>query len=208
MDTANSEITTNTEITGVILAGGQSRRMRFNKAEAEVKGKSMLNRMIEKLCEITPNIIVSSGSISYPDIPCMQIPDEFPQYGPMGGIYSALKASTSNLNLIVSCDIPLVSVSLLKYIVSEAKENGALITVSVDCNGQQQMLCAVYHKDILPVLKQQIDLNQLKMKSLLDLVSVEYIYISKEHPLYNEHDFINVNTISTLKLAQELWHNK
>lgn len=208
MDTTHKETIVDSKITGVILAGGKSSRMGFNKAEAEVSGETMLVRMIEKLCEVTPNIIVSSGSISYPDIPWLQIPDEFPQNGPMGGIYSVLKASTSCLNLIVSCDIPLVSVSLLKYIVSEAKENGALVTVPVDCTGNQQMLCAVYHKDILPVLKQQIDLNQLKMRSLLDIVSVEYIYMSKEHPLYNEHDFINVNTISALKLAQELWHNK
>ena len=119
-----------------------------------------------------------------------------------------MKASTSSINLIVSCDIPLVSVSLLKYIVSEAKENGALVTVPVDCTGSPQMLCAVYHKDILPVLKQQIDLNQLKMRSLLDLVSVEYINITKEHPLYNENDFINVNNASTLQVVRELWENK
>ncbi|MBF6598201.1 MAG: molybdenum cofactor guanylyltransferase [Fermentimonas sp.] len=208
MDTTNTATIRDSIITGVILAGGKSSRMGFNKASAEINGETMLNIMIEKLCEVTPNIIVSSGSISYPDIPWLQIPDEFPQYGPMGGIYSILKTSTTNLNLIVSCDIPLVSVSLLKYIVSEAKENGALITVPVDCTGQPQMLCAVYHKDILSILKQQIESNQLKMKSLLYLVTVGYINISKEHPIYNEYDFINVNTISTLKIAQELWNNK
>ncbi len=208
MDTTNKEIIGDSKITGVILAGGKSSRMGFNKADAEVNGETMLKIMIEKLREVTPNIIVSSGSISYPNIPWLQIPDEFPQNGPMGGIYSVLKASTSSLNLIVSCDIPLVSVSLLKYIVSEAKENGALLTVPVDCTGSPQMLCAVYHKDILPVLKQQIDLNQLKMRSLLDLVSVEYINITKEHPLYNENDFINVNNASTLQVVRELWENK
>ncbi len=208
MDTTNKEIIGDSKITGVILAGGRSSRMGFNKADAEVNGETMLKIMIEKLREVTPNIIVSSGSISYPNIPWLQIPDEFPQNGPMGGIYSVLKASTSSLNLIVSCDIPLVSVSLLKYIVSEAKENGALLTVPVDCTGSPQMLCAVYHKDILPVLKQQIDLNQLKMRSLLDLVSVEYINITKEHPLYNENDFINVNNASTLQVVRELWENK
>ena len=39
------------DITGVILAGGQSSRMGFNKAEAEMNGESMLVRMIEKLKE-------------------------------------------------------------------------------------------------------------------------------------------------------------
>lgn len=202
MDTINSEIT------GVVLAGGQSRRMGFNKAKAEVSGESMLSRMIEKLREVTPEIIVSSGSITYPDIPWIQVTDELPQCGPIGGIYSALKASASDLNLIVSCDIPLISISLLKYIVSKANQNEALITLPVDGSGQQQLLCAVYHRDIIPVLKQQIDSKQFKMKGLLDLVAVKYVNVSKEHPLYYEHAFTNVNTINTLKQVRKLWPNK
>ena len=199
---------TNTEITGVVLAGGQSSRMGFNKAEAEVDGETMLKRMIEKLNEVTSNVLVSSGAITYPNLSYPQIPDEFPQFGPLGGIYSTLKATTSKLNLIVSCDIPLVSVSLLNYIVLKAKESGSLLTVPIDYIGNPQMLCAVYHRDILPVLKQQIDSNKLKMRLLLDLVSVEYVTISKEHPLYQEHSFTNVNNTSTLQHVRELWKNK
>ncbi len=67
------------DITGVILAGGQSRRMGFNKAEAEMHGESMLIRMIDKLKEITPFILVSCGAVTYPDISWPQIPDEHPQ---------------------------------------------------------------------------------------------------------------------------------
>lgn len=202
MDTINSDIT------GVVLAGGQSRRMGFNKAEADVRGESMLIRMIDKLQEMTPTIIVSSGSLTYPAISWPQIPDEYPQCGPLGGIYSVLKTSTTSLNLVVSCDIPMISVSLLRYIVSKAKEGGALITLPVDYSGQLQMLCAVYHKDILPVLKQQININMFKMKNLLDLVPVEYINISKEHLLYHEHAFTNVNTFSTLQHARKLWNDQ
>jgi len=49
----------NANITGVVLAGGQSRRMGFNKAEAEMHGESMLLRMIDKLQKITPSILIS-----------------------------------------------------------------------------------------------------------------------------------------------------
>jgi len=198
----------NAEITGVVLAGGLSKRMGFNKAEAEVCGKSMLIRMIEKLQKVTPTIIVSSGSVTYPDISYQQIPDEFPQCGPMGGIYSVLNASVSKLNLVVSCDIPLVSVSLLNYIISKAKVSNALLTLPVDYTGQQQLLCAVYHRDILSILKQQIDSNQLNMKSLLDLVPVKYLNIPKEHPLFQEYAFTNINTTSALQQVRELWGNK
>lgn len=197
----------NADITGVILAGGQSRRMGFNKAEAEMHGESMLIRMIDKLKELTPNILVSNGSVSYPNIPWVQIPDEYPNCGPIGGIYSVLKASNTSLNLVVSCDIPLVSISLLKYMVTSAAESDAQITVAVDHNEQIHMTCAVYRKDVLPFLENQIHIHAFKMKDLLDLVSVKYIKISKEHPLYHEHAFMNVNSPSNLEEARKLWKN-
>ena len=196
------------DITGVILAGGQSSRMGFNKAEAEMNGESMLVRMIEKLKEVTSTIIISSGNVSYPNIPYPQIPDVHPQCGPIGGIHSLLRRSNSSLNLVVSCDIPLVSVYLLKYMVESATKSDALITVPVDQEGQLHMTCAIYRKDILPILQQQIKAHAFKMKDLLDLVSVAYIKISREHPLFQENAFMNVNRPSTLEEARKLWNNQ
>lgn len=196
------------DITGVILAGGQSLRMGYNKAEAEVHGKSMLIRMIDKMEMVTSSIMISNGSITYSNITWPQIPDEHPHCGPIGGIYSILKRSESQLNLVVSCDIPLVSVSLLNYMVDSATVNDSLITVPVDHEGQLHMTCAVYHKDLLPIVKQQIDARRFKMKNLLDLVSVEYINISREHPLFQENAFLNVNRPNTLEEARKLWSNQ
>ena len=198
----------NSDITGVVLAGGQSRRMGFNKAEASFHGDSMLIRMINKLQEVTPNILVSIGSITYPSISWPQISDELPMCGPIGGIYSVLKRSTTSLNLIVSCDIPLISISLLMFIVNRAEKSKANITVPVDHDGQLQMLCAVYHKDIIPILEKQINSNKFKLKDLLDLVSVEFVNVSKEHSFYQEHAFKNVNTFTTLEQARKLWNNQ
>lgn len=196
------------DITGIILAGGQSRRMGFNKAEAEMHGESMLHRMIDKLEKVTPAIVVSSGAVTYPSILWPQIHDEYPQCGPLGGIYSVLKHSATSLNLVVSCDIPLVSISLLKYIVTRATENDCLITVPVDQEGQLQMMCAVYRKEVLPFIAQQLDSRTYKMKDLLNLVSVKYVDIAREHPLYQEHTFMNVNTPSSLEEARKLWNNQ
>ncbi|MDD2474524.1 MAG: molybdenum cofactor guanylyltransferase [Dysgonamonadaceae bacterium] len=195
------------EITGVILAGGQSRRMGFNKAEAEMHGESMLIRIIDKVKKVTPTIVISSGNLIYPNIQWPQIPDECFKCGPIGGIYSVLKASNTSLNLVVSCDIPLVSVSLLMYIVDKAIGSNSIITVPIDEDGQIQLMCAVYRKGILPILEQQINAHAFKMRDLLNLVSVKYVKISKDHPLYNEHAFMNVNNKNTLEEARKLWKN-
>ncbi len=193
------------EITGVILAGGQSRRMGFDKAGAEIQGSPMLSRMIETLGAVTPHILLSTGLIPYSDTKIPEVPDEFPDCGPLGGIYSALKVSQSTLNLVLSCDMPFVSPSLLNYLIERAAKNNALITAPVDHGGQIQLLCAVYHKNILPVLEKQINLQELKLRALVEKVLVERIEISIEHPLYSEHAFKNVNTPEALKETRELW---
>ena len=170
-------------------------------------GRSMLMLMIDKLSAITPTIIVSSGNLTYPDIKYRQIPDVYPDCGALGGIYSVLKASTTPLNLVVACDMPLVTAEVLNYIIAKAIEHKALITVPVNEKGQPEMLCAVYHIDILPLLEQQIKLNALKLKNLTELVPIETVEISKSHPLYNENTFKNVNTPDVLNEARELWKN-
>ena len=192
-------------ITGVILAGGQSQRMGFNKAEAAIYGRPMLMRVIDKLSGVTPNILLSTGSNTYQGLEWPQIIDEYPDCGPMGGIYSVLKISFTCLNLVLSCDMPMVSTSLLNYLIVRAEEKGALITAPVDQDGQLQLLCAVYHKDIIPVMEQQIKDKALKMKALSAMVSVESIKIPKGHSLYYEHAFKNVNTPDALKEILELW---
>lgn len=196
------------EITGIVLAGGQSRRMGFNKAEAFIDGESLLNRMIKKMEETTNKILISSGTTKYTNINYTQIADEYPNCGPIGGIYSALKASISCLNLIVSCDIPLISTSLLRYLISEAQLSEALITIPVDHVGQYQILSAVYNKKIIPILENQIKNGQFKLKNLLSLAPIKYIYISQDHPQFNEYNFININTLDILKQTQYLWETR
>lgn len=152
-------------------------------------------------------VLVSSGTLTYPNLKNRQILDEFPDCGPLGGIYSALKASTTPLNLVVSCDIPFVKVAFLNYLIEKAEECKALITVPVDENGQLQMACAVYHKDTLPVMEQQLKLNALKLRNLAALLPLETINIQNGHPLYNQNTFKNVNTPEVLNEARELWKN-
>ena len=170
-----------------------------------VHGRSMLLHMIDKLSAITPVILVSSGNLTYPDIKYPQIPDEYPDCGPLGGIYSVLKASITDLNLVVSCDIPLVTVEILNCIVERAEESKAFITAPMDENGQLHLLCGVYHKSILPFMERQLKLNALKLKNLSALTSIETVEISEEHPLYDKHAFKNVNTPDVLNETRELW---
>ena len=78
-----------TAVTGVVLAGGQSRRMKRDKAWIEVEGEPMLHRVLSVIRTVFSKIlIVGREKTPIPDIPV--IPDLVPAKGPIGGIYTAL----------------------------------------------------------------------------------------------------------------------
>ncbi|PKP35407.1 MAG: molybdenum cofactor guanylyltransferase, partial [Bacteroidetes bacterium HGW-Bacteroidetes-17] len=131
-------------ITGIILAGGKSRRMGKEKGLIELNGKQLIQYAIEVLKPICETILISTNSNFYDFLSYQKIADEFPDSGPMGGIYSCLKASKTNQNLVLSCDMPFINSQLLKELI----ENSHEYDIVVPWNGEQRFepMCAFYHK--------------------------------------------------------------
>ena len=72
------------------------------------------------------------------------VEDQTPGAGPLGGIAAALAASGAEWNLIVACDMPLVTVEFLGWLLAAAREAAADIVMPLDRRGQDEPLCAVY----------------------------------------------------------------
>jgi molybdenum cofactor guanylyltransferase len=79
------------QITGIILAGGQSSRMGTDKAMLQIDGKTLMERAIEICKPICHEILISSNNPKHENFGFTVIPDEIKNCGPMGGIYSCLK---------------------------------------------------------------------------------------------------------------------
>src|SRR5881394_2170013 len=85
---------------GFILAGGQSVRLGRDKANLDWHGRPLLNHMVELLATVCdPVRIVGRGDL----------PDAIPGLGPIGGIFTALMSTATDLNLIVAVDLPLLT---------------------------------------------------------------------------------------------------
>ena len=97
------------KITGIILAGGVSRRLGYrNKALLKIGHKSVIEHIIAALAEVTEDILLitnSPGEYEHLGLPMFE--DILPGSGSLGGIYTGLKVSKTHHNLIVACDIPL-----------------------------------------------------------------------------------------------------
>ncbi|MFV0375958.1 MAG: molybdenum cofactor guanylyltransferase [Mangrovibacterium sp.] len=191
------------EITGIILAGGQSKRMGTNKAFVPLNGKLLIDYAFDVLTEVTPHIVMSVGTeiVHYKNLAAVQ--DIFPGSGPLGGIHSALQHSETEMNLVLSCDMPFVSVELLQFLIEEATKNQSDVTLPVDEHGDWQPLCAVYRKRILPHLENAILQKEFKLKMVIGKVNYNAISIGKVYKFYHPNAFLNMNTPEDIKVISK-----
>ncbi|MDT8431693.1 MAG: molybdenum cofactor guanylyltransferase [Bacteroidales bacterium] len=106
-------------ITGILLAGGRSRRMGRDKGMIRL-GKFLMYqyplKVLESLCD---EILISTCNPMEIEKDYEQVCDNIPGIGPIGGVVTCLEKSSNDLNIIVSYDLPLVNrelfIELLKY---------------------------------------------------------------------------------------------
>ncbi len=160
------------KITGIVIAGGKSSRMGQNKALIKYGSIRLIDNAIEILQNFTQNILISSNvsiqNVSYPIIS-----DEFKNIGPIGGLYSSLKESKSELNIIIPCDVPNVNIGLYNKMIELCVDVDAVIPELP--NGKLEPLIACYKKKILPIIDESICNNDYKLVNLLLKIKVRYI---------------------------------
>lgn len=106
-------------ITGILLAGGQSSRMGRDKGMIRI-GKLLMYqyplRVLEALCD---EILISTCNPMETEEDYEQVCDKIPGIGPIGGVVTCLEKSSNDLNIVLSYDLPLVNrelfTELLKY---------------------------------------------------------------------------------------------
>ena len=103
-------------ISGIVLAGGFSRRMGTDKAELTLGGLTLLELQVRKLRQIGITDIMVSG-YGKPMEGTRAIEDIYPHKGPMSGIHACLKAAKTEACLVVSVDVPLFPAEWLEKLV-------------------------------------------------------------------------------------------
>ena len=82
----------------------------------------------------------------------------------MGGIYSALMNSKTDLNLVLSCDMPFISEELLNYLINNTE--GFDVVVPWHGDKKIEPMCALYHKNTIPVFEEFIQNNNYKIQDV------------------------------------------
>jgi molybdopterin-guanine dinucleotide biosynthesis protein A len=181
------------ETTGIILAGGQSRRLDYkNKALLKIGSTSIIERVMNTLSEVMANILLITNS---PDeFEHLEIPmfgDIVPGAGSLGGIYTGLKVSKTYHNLIVACDMPFIRPSTLEFLIQQSKGYDVIIPVTPDGH---HPTCAIYSKDCIKPIEAQIRSGNLKISDFFPNVRIKKIDFNTMHDQYDQVMFFNINT--------------
>jgi molybdopterin-guanine dinucleotide biosynthesis protein A len=164
------------EATGIILAGGKNLRLGRNKALEIIGGKTVIERVIASLSRIVNTIIIvtADGKNHLMPLPDARfVADLYPGKGPLGGIYSGVSSSSTDLNIVVACDMPFLSTDLLQHMLELAHGFDAVVPRTRE--SLFEPLHAVYSRNCLPVIKSHVESGKLSIRAFLAEVKVRYI---------------------------------
>ncbi len=169
------------DVTGLILAGGRSRRFGSDKAVALVEGVPMIERVYHALAPLCPVLVsVAAPGRTYPlPGPARLVADRVPGAGPLGGLGAGLAASATPWVLVVACDLPFVATEALRALLAPGRD-GFDATVALTPDGRRQPLCACYRRSVSPVVAEQLAEGNYAMHALLDRLTVREVEVPAE----------------------------
>jgi molybdopterin-guanine dinucleotide biosynthesis protein A len=196
------------EISIGILCGGKSKRFGSRKIFHKIYGKTILEIVYNKFEKYSDDIFLQTSDANdsrscndFINISTKIYNDIIIGIGPLGGIYSILERAKHNKVFIVAGDLPfiddLILFELIRY------DSYHIIIPSWE-KGFIEPLCAIYSKEILPVIKQQLRKNDFKISNLFETIKgnennkfrIKYLNIDRliQNNKIDPNCFKNVNT--------------
>jgi molybdopterin-guanine dinucleotide biosynthesis protein A len=204
--------------TGILLAGGQSRRMGVDKAFVEFQGRWLIERPIDALKQVCDEIVIVADEAGpYARLNLRVVADTLPGFGPLAGLHAGLSAMRAELGVVVAVDMPFLNPALLRALLDAAEGWDAVIPAlaagpSADDVKRHRAkdldvhpLHAVYRRTCLPTIRAAIDRGDRRLNAFFADVRARYFSADEIRP----HDpdlrsLLNVNTPDELRRAERL----
>lgn len=180
-------------ITGIILAGGKSSRMGTDKGFLLLNEKPFVQHSIDALKPIVSEIIIVSDDVAYNVFGLKRINDITKNAGPVAGICSGLEASSNIYNIILSCDIPLITSEILQKLVDGM--DGVSDIIQIESQGKTMPLIALYKKQVKEKFNALLQANERRLRIAVSACKVKNIVLGNENTVFT----MNVNTQNDLK---------
>jgi len=192
--------------TGVLLAGGESRRMGRNKAFLEIEGRPLIIRNLEVMdCLFSEVIISSRDAALYSGLGYKVILDTVQGKGPLGGLYTVLQQANFDDVFLAACDMPFLNEMAIRAVYRKYENCDVVLP---DVKGKAHTLHGFYNKRILPLVEEKIKNNQLSVFEMIKECNTKIVTLENEISdsidfLSVEQSLVNVNTPDEWEALQE-----
>ena len=190
-----------TQVTGVILAGGQNRRMKGrNKAFIEVEGRPIVERQAELLTGLfARNLVVSRDPSAFAHLGVDSVTDLWPGRGSLVGVCSALAWAETPYVFITACDMPYLDRETVLRQLSLSQHHDVIIP---QVGKHVEPLHSIYHQRCLPHLESLLERGEMQILQLFNYVRV-YRWSDEEWFGARPKLFLNLNTPRDLAAITE-----
>lgn len=207
-------------LTGIVLAGGASRRLGTDKALLRPWGEdgpTLLEATVRRLARVCEEVIVvADRPRPRPAVPARTVYDLLPGSGVLGAIYTGLEACHTLHALVVACDLPFLSVTLLQDMAARPRDYDVLIPRlspepdAPSANPERvEPLHAIYSRACLEPIRRALEAGARRIVSFFPYVRVRYLEPAEWSRFDPEGlSFRNVNTPEDLAYAERILKGK
>ena len=191
--------------TAIILAGGKSSRMGFDKQFLKIKENRMMEIVINRLEQVFDEIIIVTNKPElYKDSKYKIVSDIIKEKGPLSGLHVGLKNSKSKYAYFVACDMPNINISYIEYMkeIIEKERPDACVT---KCGKFSETFNSFYSNELYTTIEKHLEDDNRSVHSLLEKIDTYYIdEIDAKNYSPNWDMFVNLNTKEELEKYIEI----
>jgi len=190
-------------LNGLVLAGGKSMRMGFDKGAVKWYDKEQRYHMADVLKPLCNEVFISRNSdkqdidVSYPSIT-----DTFLNLGPYSGILSAFREKPDSAWLVVACDLPLLDAYTLNYLVANRDTSAIATAFHSETSEFPEPLITIWEPKSYPVLLSFLAQGYSCPRKVLINAASKLLHVP--HP----GALTNVNTPEDLEKIKKILHQK
>ena len=193
-----------TGLTGLILAGGKSKRLGADKAllpwPSENSPTTLLHHVHAVLAPHCDEVIVVGNRADLMGFTV--VPDISPVGSSLTGLVSGLQAASTPMVLAVACDMPFLNAPLLRALIDYATEEWDAVAPVV--RHEPETLHTVYRRRCLSVAADMLQAGDLRLSRLLDRLHVRKILVDEVQRFDPDlTSTSNINTPQELAAARE-----
>lgn len=191
---------TKRDITGVILAGGQARRMHSeDKGLIQLNNKPMIQHVIDKISPQVNSLLINANrnQMEYERFGHPVIADELGGFsGPLAGFSCALNHIDTPFMITMPCDSPFIPEDLVKRMVISMLDNDSDIAV-VETNNRLQPVFCLLKKSLSKSLKEYLEEGERKIDKWFERHNMSIADFSNQSEAFD-----NINTPEDLNKAE------